>query len=99
MFWRQNSFNENLVVKQTGFLFCFSLIMQDQPILQQVTASLVTINHYQGYKDNQNYLMDNATWEKEWFSSQGLQFNTFHSLFFFLWTAENKSKVPQEAAF
>lgn len=72
MFWKQNSFYENLVEKQTGFLFCFSLICKPNKInqiLQQVTASLVTMDHYRAYKDNQNHLMDNAAWDKEVFKT------------------------------
>lgn len=81
MLWRQNSFYENLLEKQTGFFFCFSLICKPNKtnqILQQVPASLVTMDHFQAYKDNQNHLMGNATWDKEWFSRQGLQLDTFH---------------------
>lgn len=55
------------------------------------------MNHSQDHKDNQNHVMDNATWEKEWFWRQGLQFDKFH---FCLQTAEeNKLKIPQEAVF
>lgn len=94
MFWRQNSFYENLVEKQTGFLFCFSLICKPNQILQQVTALLVTVNHYQDYKDNQSHLMDNATWEKEWYSTQ---LDTFH--FFFVDSRGEQVKSTPRSSF